>query len=231
VATRENGHGSFASGVRAGVPYALAGGLVAISFGLLARPVIGAPAAIVMSVTSFAGAAQFAALAVLSAGGGALPAIIAGCLLNLRFVPMGISIAPWLRHRHWLRGVRGQALVDASWAMANRGDGRYDVDFLLGATAIQYPAWVLGTVAGVLLGGVIHNPDALGLDAVFPAFFLGLLFEELRRSGALAAAVTGGAIALLLTPVAPAGVPIIAASLAALLGLRGYRSERHGRPG
>jgi 4-azaleucine resistance transporter AzlC len=222
------GHGSFASGVRAGVPYALAGGLVAISFGVLARPVMGAPATIIMSITSFAGSAQFAALAVLSAGGGALPAIIAGCLLNLRFVPMGISIAPWLRHRHWLRAARGQALVDASWAMANRGEGRFDVDFLLGATAVQYPTWVLGTVAGVLLGGVITNPDALGLDAVFPAFFLGLLVEELRRSGALAAAVTGAVIALVLTPVAPPGVPIIAASLAALLGLRGYHGRHQG---
>ena len=70
--------------------------------------------------------------------------------------------------RGWLRAGRGQALVAASWAMANRGEGRFDVDFLLGATAIQYPAWVLGTVFGVLLGTVIPHPDALGLDAVFP---------------------------------------------------------------
>jgi 4-azaleucine resistance transporter AzlC len=227
VPSPDAGHGSFASGVRAGVPYAIASTLVGISFGVLARPVMGSAAAIVMSITSFAGSAQFAALAVLSGGGGALPAIVAGCLLNLRFVPMGISIAPWLRHRHWVRAARGQALVDASWAMANRGSGRFDVDFLLGATAIQYPAWVLGTVIGVLLGGVIRHPGALGLDAVFPAFFLGLLFTELRRSGALAAAVAGGLIALLLTPVGPPGVPIIAASLAALLGLRGYRAQRH----
>jgi 4-azaleucine resistance transporter AzlC len=228
VTSPETGRGSFASGVRAAVPYAVAGAVVGASFGVLARPVMGAPAAIVMSITCFAGSAQFAALAVLSAGGGALPAIIAGCLLNLRFVPMGISIAPWLRHRHWLRAVRGQALVDASWAMANRGEGRFDVDFLLGASAIQYPAWVLGTVLGVLLGGVIKHPDALGLDAIFPAFFLGLLFEELRRSGARAAALTGAVIALALMPVAPAGVPIIAASLAALLGLRGYHPRARG---
>jgi 4-azaleucine resistance transporter AzlC len=228
VPSLQAGHGSFASGVRAGVPYALASGLVGLSFGVLARPVMGPVAAIVMSITVFAGSAQFAALAVLSAGGGALAAIIAGLLLNLRFVPMGISIAPWLRHRHWLRAVRGQALVDASWAMANRGEGRFDVDFLLGATAIQYPAWVLGTVFGVLLGTVIPHPDALGLDAVFPAFFLGLLFVELRRSGARTAALTGAVIALALTPVAPPGVPIIAAALAALLGLRDYHPQRPG---
>jgi 4-azaleucine resistance transporter AzlC len=220
VPTPEAGPSSFSAGLRAGMPFALASGLVALSFGVLARPVMGAVAPIVMSITVFAGSAQFAALAVLSAGGGALPAIVAGVLLNLRFVPMGISIAPWLRHRAWLRALRGQALVDASWAMANRGDGRFDVDFLLGATAIQYPAWVLGTVAGVFAGGVITNPDAIGLDAVFPAFFLGLLVVEVRRSNAVGVALLGAAIALALTPLAPPGVPIIAAAAAALLGLR-----------
>ena len=212
--------GSFSSGARAGVPFALASLLLGISFGVLARPVMGAAAAIVMSVIVFAGSAQFAALAVLSAGGGAVAAIVAGVLLNLRFVPMGIAIAPSLRHGAWLRAARGQALVDASWALSSRGHGRFDVDFLLGATAIQYPAWVLGTVAGALAGSAIGNPNALGLDAIFPAFFLGLLVGELRRPAARPVALLGAVIALALTPLAPAGVPIIAAALAALLGLR-----------
>ena len=134
----------------------------------------------------FAGSAQFAALAVLTAGGGALPAIVAGILLNLRFVPMGIAIAPWLRHRPWLRALRGQALVDASWAMASRGDGRFDVDFLLGATAIQYPAWVLGTVAGVLAGGVDQESRRTRVRRDLPGILPGLLIVELRRSNAAA---------------------------------------------
>ena len=112
--------------------------------------------------------------------------------------------------------------------MQNRREFVKGTSVLLGASAIQYPAWVLGTVLGVFLGGVIKHPDALGLDAIFPAFFLGLLFEELRRSGARVAALTGAVIALALMPVAPAGVPIIAASLAALLGLRGYHPRARG---
>lgn len=209
-----------ASGLRAGVPYGAASLLLGLSFGVLARPVMGPAAAIVMSIVVFAGSAQFAALAVLSAGGGAVAAIIAGVLLNLRFVPMGIAIAPSLRHRALGRALRGQALVDASWALANRGDGSFDIDFLLGSTLAQYPAWVLGTVAGALAGGAIGNPGALGLDAIFPAFFLGLLAAELRRANALPVAAAGAAIALLLTPVAPPGLPIIAAAFAAVLGLR-----------
>jgi len=112
-------------------------------------------------------------------------------LLNLRFVPMGIAIAPWLRHGAWLRAARGQALIDASWALSGRGDGRFDVDFLLGATAIQYPAWVLGTAVGALAGAAIGDPNALGLDSIFPAFFLGLLVAELRKPSAPRVALLG----------------------------------------
>jgi 4-azaleucine resistance transporter AzlC len=194
--------------------------LLGLSFGVLARPVMGALATIVMSVIVFAGSAQFAALAVLSAGGGALPAIVAGSLLNLRFIPMGIAIAASLDHRAIGRAMRGQALVDASWALANRGDGSFDIALLLGSTLAQYPAWVLGTVAGVLAGGVITDPGSLGLDAIFPAFFLALLAIELQRPGARLVCALAVVIALALIPIAPPGVPIIAAALAALAGLR-----------
>ena len=196
----------------------MAGLLLGLSFGVLARPVMGPVAAIVMSVIVFAGSAQFAALAVISAGGGAVAAIVAGTLLNLRFLPMGIAIASSLDHRAVGRALRGQALVDASWALANLGEGRFDIALLLGSTLAQYPAWVLGSIAGAVGGSVIGNPDALGLDAIFPAFFVGLLVIELRRPGARRVAVLAGAIALALIPVAPPGIPIIAAALAALLG-------------
>jgi 4-azaleucine resistance transporter AzlC len=202
------------AGLRAGLPYGAASLLLGLSFGVLARPVMGPAATIVMSTIVFAGSAQFAALAVLSAGGGAPAAIVAGMLLNLRFVPMGIAIAPSLRAGPLGRALRGQALVDASWALANRGGGRFDIEFLLGSTLAQYPAWVGGTVIGVLAGGLIGNPRSLGLDAIFPAFFLGLLVAEMRRPRARPVAALGAVIALVLTPLTPAGVPIIVAAAA-----------------
>ena len=192
--TGEPPAGTVAQGLRIGVPYAMASFLLGLSFGVLARPVLGALATIVMSVIVFAGSAQFAALAVLSAGGGALD------------------------HRAVARAMRGQALVDASWALANRGDGSFDIPLLLGSTLAQYPAWVLGTIAGVLAGGVITDPGELG--AIFPAFFLALLAIELQRPGARLVCALAAVITFALIGVAPPGVPIIAASLAALAGLR-----------
>jgi predicted branched-subunit amino acid permease len=209
-------------GLRAGLPTGVASGLVAISYGVLARPVLGAVPTVVSSVVIFAGSAQFAMLAVLSAGGGPAAAILAGVLLNLRFVPMGLALAPWVRGVHFRRAATGWIMVDASWAMAAREGGRFDVPFMLGASLANYPAWVGGTLIGVLAGSDIGNPRALGLDALFPAFFLALLLEEIRGSRRRAVvALSGALIALALTPVAPAGLPVLAAGTAALLGLRG----------
>lgn len=211
--------GSIRAGFRAGIPFGVAGFALALTFGVIARPVMGPVAPIVMSVVVFAGSAQFASLAVLASGGGAIAAIIAGALLNLRFVPMGIAIAPWLRERALGRALRAQAIVDASWAMSHLGEGQYDPDFLLGATLAQYPTWVLGTVAGVLVGPAL-DAKALGLDALLPAFFFCLLVAEVRKPGAKLVAALGAGLAALLTPIAPPGVPIMVASLAVFVGLR-----------
>jgi 4-azaleucine resistance transporter AzlC len=207
-------------GFKAGLPLAAASFALAVSFGVLARPVMGTVAPIVMSALVFAGSAQFAALSVLAAGGGAGAAILAGVLLNARYVPMGIALAPSLRGGPLRRAAVGQAMVDASWAMAIRGDGRFDPAFMVGATAPNYPAWVGGTAVGVLLGDVIGDPERLGLDALFPAFFLALLATELTRGPrAIAAAALGATIALVAAPVTAPGIPVIAACAAALIAL------------
>ena len=209
------------AGIRAGLPLAAASLLVGVSFGVLARPVMGAVAPIVMSAIVFAGSAQFAALAVLAAGGGPLAAVGAGALMNGRFLPMGVALASSLRGRAGSRALVGQAMVDASWAMANRGGGRYDARFMVGATIPNYPAWVGGTALGVVAGDLIGNPDRLGLDVVFPAFFLTLLAVEAGRSRrAVVVAAVGAGVALALAPITPPGAPVLAASVAALLGLR-----------
>ena len=76
-------------GVRAGLPLALAPLLFGASFGLLAVDAgMGWLGAVVMSATTFAGSAQFAAASILDDGGGALAAIVAAILLNARYVPL-----------------------------------------------------------------------------------------------------------------------------------------------
>ncbi len=178
-------------------------------------------AAVVMSAVVFAGSAQFAAVGILAAGGGVGAAVGAAALMNSRFVPMGFAIGPSLRGGRLRRAVEGQPVVDSSWTMAARGDGAFDRTYLFGHSGVQYVAWVAGTTVGVLVPGL--DARALGLDAVFPTFFLALLVGELRdRRRVLVAALAAG-LALSLMPLTPPGVPVLVAGAAALLGLRAGR--------
>jgi 4-azaleucine resistance transporter AzlC len=210
----------FAAGVRAGLPYAIAAGLLAASFGVLARGAgMSAAEAIVMSVIVFSGSAQFAAGSILAAGGTAGAAVAAATMINARFLPMGIALAPSLPGGPLKRAAQGQALVDASWALSARGDGTFDRWYLFGASAAQYVFWVGGTIAGVLGGDALGDTDRFGLDALYPAFFVALLLGELRDRRSRGVAVLAAVIALVLVPLTPAGVPVLAASVAALAGL------------
>lgn len=211
---------SFWDGVRAGVPFAIAGGLLALSFGVVAQQAGFSPlAAIVMSAIVFAGSAQFTAIAILAQGGGAGAAVSAAALMNSRFLAMGAALGPSLPGGPLKRAAQGQTVVDASWALASRGDGTFDRRMLFGSSAIQYVTWQTGTVLGALSGDLLGDPDKLGLDAVYPAFFLALLTAEARSGRARGIAAVGALIALVLVPFAPAGVPVLAAAAAALVGL------------
>jgi predicted branched-subunit amino acid permease len=211
---------TFRDGLRAGVPVALAGSVLAMSFGVLAGDV-GMPGwtAILMSVIVFAGSAQIAALGIIGAGGTLGAALGAAALMNSRFLPMGVAFAPSLSGGPLKRAAQGQTVVDVSLVIAEDGKGGFDRNLLFGSTLAQYVGWVTGTVVGVLAGPVLGDPQALGLDAIFPAFFLALLIGELRTAQARGVAVAGGLIALALVPVAPPGVPVLAASAAAFYGM------------
>jgi 4-azaleucine resistance transporter AzlC len=203
------------------VPLAIAVGLFGVSFGVLAASSggIGPLPAVVMSVMTFAGSAQFAAASVLSSGGQAVAAIAAALLLNARYVPIGVSVAPSLPGGPLRRFLVAQLVVDESWAIAARGGGLFDPHRLVGAGIVLWLAWVGGTIIGVVGGEALGDPSALGLDAAFPALFLALLVGQLRSRPAVVAALLGAGIALVLIPFTPPGVPIIAAAGAALLGL------------
>lgn len=211
---------TYRDGVRAGLPLVLPTVALGASFGVLAEPVLGSVAAVAMSVLVFAGGAQFAALSVLTAGGSAVAALVAGLLMNTRFLPMGFAFGPATRGGRVRRAVEGQAVIDASFVLADRGDGSFDRRLLLGATLPQALSWMGGTAIGVLAGDLVGDPRAWGLDAVFPAFYLALLVEELRHRRAALAAALGVAITLALMPVAPPGVAVVAATVASLVGLR-----------
>jgi 4-azaleucine resistance transporter AzlC len=219
------GDGTYRDGMRAMLPLMPAIVAFGASFGVLARAAgVDALAAIVMSATTFAGSAQFAVVSVLGAGGTAAAAIGAAVLLNARYAPMALAAPGAFRGGPVRRLLESQLLVDESWALSSR-EGGFDRRVLVGAGAILYLGWNAGTAVGVLAGDRLTDPATLGLDAAFPALFLALLAPLLRDRIAVAAAALGAAIALVLTPVTPAGVPVIAATAACFVGLARPRRE------
>jgi 4-azaleucine resistance transporter AzlC len=163
-------------GVRAATPIAVGPLLFSASFGLLAESAgMGPVAALVMSATTFAGSAQFAAASILDTGGSAVAAIVAASFLNARYIPLGISVAGIFPGGPVRRFLEAQLIVDESWAIAGRS-GRHERQVLVGAGLLLYVCWVGGTAVGLVFGSALGDPAAIGLDAAFPALFLALLW-------------------------------------------------------
>jgi 4-azaleucine resistance transporter AzlC len=210
---------TYRDGARAAIPLCIAVGAFGVSFGVLARANgFGVVAPIVMSLTTYTGASQFATVSILGDGGGLGTAIVAAVLLASRYLPIGLTVAPVLTGPAPLRFAQAQMVIDESWAVANTGNGQFERKTLIGAGVALYVSWLVGTVVGVLGGDFLGDPEDLGLDAAFPALFLVLLVSQLKTRQAVAAAVGGAAIALALVPFTRAGIPIIAASVACLAG-------------
>lgn len=201
-------------------PVATVALLFGISFGAVATTAgFGLEPALVMSATTFAGSAQIGAASVLAAGGGALGAVLAGVLLNLRYLPMGVTAAGAYRGPWWSRVAQAQLLGDETWALSRTPDGGHDRKLLLQAGAAVYVVWAAGTALGVVVFRGVGDISAWGLDMVSPAIFFALLWKQLDSPRTRIAALAAVAVALALTPVTPAGVPIAVASLVCLMGL------------
>lgn len=220
MATEDSRPPGLRDGVRAALPLAPSPILFGLSFGVLAEAAgFGAVTAVVMSATTFAGAAQFAAVSVLHTGGTVVAAVLAAVFLNARYVAISATVASIFPGGRIRRLVEAQSIVDESWALAGRS-GRFEWPILVGSGLVFYVLWVGSTAVGTVAGGVLEDPNALGLDAAFAALFLALAVPYLRGASARQAALLAAAITLALTPFTPPGLPVVAAAAACLLGLR-----------
>jgi branched chain amino acid efflux pump len=197
----------------------LATGAYGLSFGALAIAAgLSLPQAVAMSAFVFTGATQLSVVGALAAGGAAAPAVASGLVLASRHVAYGIAVAPLLPGALRARLVAAHLVIDESTAMARAQADPPRARFAFWATgASVFVCWNAATVAGALIGRAIADPAALGLDAVFPAAFVALLAPQLRSREARRAAVAGALIAAALVPIAPPGVPVLAAAAGTLV--------------
>lgn len=206
-------------GVGVGV-FAAVYGLQAVDAGLS----VGQTSA--MSLWVFTGASQVTAVSVIDSGGSELAAFGSAMLLAARNGVYGVAMSPILRGSLRRRLLAAHFVLDETTAMATAQED-HDVQVrVFWVTGLMiYTCWNVGTLVGALGGGLIEDPLALGLDAMFPATFVALLAPHLRTRDGRIAALLGSVIALVLVPLTPPGVPLLAAAPACLIGLH-HRGPR-----
>lgn len=195
----------------------VADALVGASFGAISVGE-GLPAwvPVALSLIVFAGASQFMVVGIVGAGGSLLAAVAAGLLVNARHLPFGLAVGDALGRRPVTRLLGSHLMIDESvaFSLAQDDQRRRRIAYWTCGVAL-FVCWNLSVLAGASAGSAIHDTDALGLDAAFPAVLLALVLPSLRDGTTLRAALTGAVVAVGLTPFLPAGLPV----LLALVGL------------
>jgi 4-azaleucine resistance transporter AzlC len=172
----------------------------------------------VLSLVMFTGASQFAFVGVAASGGSPFAAMPASLLLGVRNAFYGVPVSEILHPRGFARLWTAHFVIDETTAMAISQATTRAKRYAFWATGlILFCLWQVGSLVGALVGRAV-NPADIGLDAAAPAVFLALLWPMLRQSDARWVALGGAAVALALVPVAPPGIPVLAAAVVALVG-------------
>lgn len=172
-----------------------------------------------LSLLTFSGASQFAVVGVIGAGGSALSAITTASLLGIRNMLYAMRMAPILKVRGFTKIIAAEVTIDESTGVAIGQES-------LGADAMKHGFWLTGigvyifwnffTVLGALGAQAMGNPSSWGLDAAVPAAFLGLVWPRLIGNFERALAASSLILAVVLSPILGAGLPIISTALLAV---------------
>ncbi len=171
-----------------------------------------------LSILLFSGASQFAVVGIMGAGGAAISAIATATLLGFRNALYGLQMAPILKVKGIRRVFAAQITIDESTAVATLQDNDADRKRGFYLTGIGvYVFWNLFTLLGALGASAIGDPSVWGLDAAVPAAFLGLIWPRLKNKIQFVVSAIAITWALLLTPITPAGIPIITTVVLAII--------------
>jgi predicted branched-subunit amino acid permease len=211
AAARRDGLGLGLLGV-----YGVSFGAVAVASGLSPLQ------AVVLSAVGFTGGSQFALAAVAAVGGAPAAGVASAWLLGVRNALYAVRLTDVLPRRALPRAAAAHLVIDETTAMAVRHEAAglpaARAAFWVTGLAL-FTTWNLTTVLGAFGVQALGDPAALGLDAAAPAAFLALLWPALRRPSTAAVAGLATLVALVLSLVAPAGLPVLAGGAVALLGL------------
>ena len=196
---------------RMALSVSVATGAYGVSFGALAVAAgLDVWQAMVFSLLMYTGGSQFAFVGALAGGG--LPATGAAMLVGLRNAVYVMQVNSWF-HPLWAQRIlMAHFTTDESTAVAAaQPDQRLRrLGFWVTGAGV-FALWNAMTLVGALLGNLLGDPKAWGLDGAALAAFCGLLWPRLVARDAVATAIAAAAVTVALVPVLPAGLPILAA--------------------
>ncbi|MET1038100.1 MAG: AzlC family ABC transporter permease [Aeromicrobium sp.] len=224
---------------RQGIAVGVATAAYGVSFGALAVAAgLDVWQACVLSLFMFTGGSQFALVGILASGGVAAggTAIASAALLGVRNAAYGMRMKPVVGATSWWKTAGAAWLtIDESTAVALAQDdpaARRRGFWVTGI--VVYLGWNLTTLVGALIGDLLGDTRAYGLDAAAAAAFLGLIWPRLRSHQTIAVACAAAVVAAALTPVVAPGVPVLAAALVAVVvgatNWLGRRTAREATP-
>ena len=198
------------------LPFGIIFGAVAVNAGL--SP-FGAQS---MSLFVFAGSAQFIAAGLVAQNVSALFIVVTTFVVNLRHALYSATLAPYLRHvkARWLP-LMGFTLTDETFVIVfkrfeERGALPYGQWYFLGSSAVMYANWQLCTLAGIVAGRTIPNPQDWGLDFVATVTFTGMIVSMVRNRSTGLAVIVAGVVALIANPL-PNRLGLMLAALAGVV--------------
>ena len=155
------------------------------------------------SAATFAGASQFAALELWTHPLPFIAILLSVSAVNLRLMLYSAALSRRIEHWSPLARYAGIGILsDPIFALAELNGGpRLSLSYYLGLSLPLYVNWIVTTAAGFLLGNVVTDPEAIGLDFVVIAYFIHLLggFRKRPNAFAVIAASAGGSVLAWLT--------------------------------
>jgi predicted branched-subunit amino acid permease len=217
--------------IRAALAVGLPTAAYGVSFGALATLGAGLDLwqTMVLSLVMFTGGSQFALVGVLASGGLASwpSAVASAALLGSRNAVYAIRMSPVVGRGFLRRTAAAHLTIDESTAVssAQSTPRAQRIGFWL-TGIIVYIGWNATTLVGALIGDLLGDVSAYGLDAAAAAAFLGLLWPRLAKAQTQAVAVAAAFVAALLTPALMPGIPVlVAAAVAVVFGLTNWLGE------
>lgn len=209
--------------------WGLVAGVAMVKFGL------SVPMAILMSVLVSAGSSQVAALPLIAGGAPMWVVWVTVTCVNLRFLVFSYQYRPYFAHLPRPQRIAlSYFMGDTIFAVFLRRfpeprPGPGQLEYFLGATVINYGAWQLAVITGIVAGDVI--PERWGIGFAGTMALLALTCSQLRSRSTWIAALVAACAA-----VAAYGLPlrlniVVAIAAAVAVGALAQHAKAAERPG